>query len=174
MTKSIQLFSKSRTAIVAGLGALTLTLGACANYGGTRSPGSVGYASTVKEGVIQSVNGVTIKPDNSIIGAGVGAVLGGIAGSELGGGDKAKTAGAIGGAVLGGVAGNEAGKALNTRNGYSYIVRFNSGELKEIVVKGDNPIPAGVMVDVVFATDGVQIYPRQAPAQQPNYQYAPQ
>ena len=110
---AISFFTKSRTAIVAGLGALTLTLGACANYGGTRSPGSVGYASTVKEGVIQSVNGVTIKPDNSIVGAGVGAVLGGLAGSELGGGDKAKTAGAIGGAVLGGIAGNEAGKALN-------------------------------------------------------------
>lgn len=163
MTKSIQLFSKSRTAIVAGLGALTLTLGACANYGGTRTPGSVGYASTVKEGVIQSVNGVTIKPDKSIIGAGVGAVLGGLAGSELGGGDKAKTAGGIGGAVLGGIAGNEAGKAINTRNGYSYIIKFASGELKEIVIKGDNPIPAGTPVNVVFATDGVQVYPNQAP-----------
>ena len=164
---AISFFTKSRTAIVAGLGALTLTLGACANYGGTRSPGSVGYASTVKEGVIQSVNGVTIKPDNSIVGAGVGAVLGGLAGSELGGGDKAKTAGAIGGAVLGGIAGNEAGKALNTRNGFSYIVKFNSGELKEIVIKGNDPIPAGTPVNVVFATDGVQVYPVQAP------QYAP-
>lgn len=167
MTMSISVFTKSRTAIVAGLGALTLTLGACANYGGTRSPGSVGYASTVKEGVIQSVSGVTIRPDNSIVGAGVGAVLGGIAGSELGGGDKAKTAGAIGGAVLGGIAGNEAGKALNTRNGYSYIVKFSTGELKEIVVKGNEPLPAGIPVNVVFATDGVQIYAAQAP------QYAP-
>jgi len=162
MIKSITMFSKSRKAIIAGLGALTLTLGACANYGGTRSPGSVGYASTVKEGVIQSVNGVTIRPDNSIVGAGVGAVLGGLAGSELGGGDKAKTAGAIGGAVLGGIAGNEAGKAINTRNGFSYIVRFDSGELKEIVIKGNDPIPAGTPVNVVFATDGVQIYPIQA------------
>ena len=164
---SLTIFSKSRTAIVAGLGALTLSLGACANSGGTRSPGSVGYASTVKEGVIQSVNGVTIKPDNSIIGAGVGAVLGGLAGSELGGGDKAKTAGAIGGAVLGGIAGNEAGKALNTRNGYSYIIKFSTGEIKEVVIKGDNPIPAGTPVNVVFATDGVQVYPNMAP------QYAP-
>lgn len=162
MTKSVSVFSKYRKAIIAGMGALTLTLGACANYGGTRSPGSVGYASTVKEGVVQSVNGVTIRPDNSIVGAGVGAVLGGLAGSELGGGDKAKTAGAIGGAVVGGIAGNEAGKALNTRNGYSYIIKFNSGELKEVVIKGNNPIPAGTPVNVVFATDGVQVYPVQA------------
>ena len=160
---SLTIFSKTRTALVAGLGALTLTLGACANPGGTRSPGSVGYASTVKTGVITSVNGVTIRPDNSIIGAGVGAILGGLAGSELGGGDKAQTAGAIGGAVLGGIAGNEAGKALNTQNGYSYIVQFDGGEVKEIVLKGDNPIPAGTPVNVVFATDGVQIYPNQAP-----------
>lgn len=172
MTNSLSIFTKSRTAFVAGLGAMTLTLGACANYGNTRSPSSVGYASTVQEGVIQSVNAVTIKPDNSIVGAGVGAVLGGIAGSELGGGDKAKTAGAIGGAVLGGIAGNEAGKALNTRNGYSYIIKMNTGEVKEVVVKGTEPIPAGVIVDVVYAKDGVQIYPRQAPVQS-NYQRAP-
>ena len=168
---SLTFFSKSRTAVIAGLGALTLTLGACANSGGTRSPGSVGYASTVKEGIVQSVNGVTIKPDNSIVGAGVGAILGGLAGSELGGGDKARTAGAIGGAVLGGLAGNEAGKALNTRNGYSYIVKFNSGEVKEIVLKGDSPIPAGTPVNVVFATDGVQIYPNQAAQYAPAAQY---
>ena len=159
---SLTFFSKSRTAVIAGLGALTLTLGACANSGGTRTPGSVGYASTVKEGVVQSVNGVTIRPDNSILGAGVGAVLGGLAGSELGGGDKARTAGAIGGAVLGGLAGNEAGKALNTQNGFSYIVKFDTGEVKEIVLKGDAPIPAGTPVNVVFANDGVQIYPNQA------------
>ena len=161
--KSLMIFTKSRTAIVAGLCALTLSLGACATSGNTRSPGSVGYASTVRPGIVQSVNGVTIRPDNSIIGAGVGAILGGLAGSELGGGDKAKTAGAIGGAVLGGVAGNEAGKALGTTNGYSYIVQFDGGEVKEIVLKGDNPIPAGTPVNVVFATDGVQIYPNQAP-----------
>ena len=174
MTKYVATFSNYRKALVAGLGALTLTLGACANNGGTRTPGSVGYASTVKEGVIQSANSVTIRPDNSIVGGGVGAILGGIAGSEIGGGDAARTAGAIGGAVIGGIVGNEAGKALNTRNGYSYIVKFDTGEVKEIVVVGENPIPAGVIVDIVFATDGVQIYPRQAPVQQTNYQYAPQ
>ena len=160
---SLTIFSKSRTALVAGLGALTLTLGACANPGGTRSPDAVGYASTVKPGIIQSVNGVVLRPEHSKLGIGVGAVLGGIAGSELGGGDKAKTAGAIGGAVLGGIAGNEAGKALGTQNGYSYIVQFDSGEVKEIVMKTDNPIPAGTPVNVVFATDGVQIYPNMAP-----------
>lgn len=173
MTKSVPLFSRSRTAVIAGLGALTMSLGACASYGNTRTHDSVGYSSTVREAVIQSVNPVTIRPDNSIIGAGVGAVLGGLAGSELGGGDKANTAGGIAGAVLGGVAGNEVGKAANTRNGFSYIVKHDTGEVKEIVLIGDNPIPAGVIVDVVYARDGVQIYPRQAPVQQPNYQYAP-
>ena len=164
LTKSTKK-SKGFMAAIA-LGSLALTLGACANSGGTRTPGSVGYASTVKEGTITAVNPVTIKPEKSFIGAGVGAVLGGLAGSELGGGDKAKTAGGIVGAVGGAVAGNEAGKALNTRNGWSYIVKFDDGVSKEIVLKGNDAIPAGSSVNVIFATDGVTIQPTQyAPAQ---------
>ncbi|GAB5458935.1 MAG: hypothetical protein Hens3KO_19650 [Henriciella sp.] len=149
---------------------LAMSTTACTSNMGAnqRSAGSVGYASTVMTGTVQAATPVTISKDNSILGAGVGAVLGGLAGSELGGGDKAQTAGAIGGAVLGGLAGNEAGKALGRRNGYSYIVAFDSGEVKEIVLAGDAAYPPGTRVNVVFATDGVTLYPMQAG------QYAPQ
>lgn len=145
--------------------ALATSTAACTNNLGAnqRSVSSVGYASTVLQGTIQASTPVTITKENSILGAGVGAVLGGLAGSELGGGDKAQTAGAIGGAVLGGLAGNEAGKALGRRNGFSYIVAFDSGEVKEIVLAGDASYPPGTRVNVVFAEDGVTIYPVQAP-----------
>ncbi len=142
---------------------LAFSTAACTNNAGAnqRSSSSVGYASTVLMGTIQASNPVTITKDNSILGAGVGAVLGGLAGSELGGGNKAQTAGAIGGAVLGGLAGNEAGKALGKRNGFSYIVAFDSGDVKEIVLAGDASYAPGTRVNVVFAEDGVTLYPVQ-------------
>ena len=82
--------------------ALSLSLAGCASTQGvnTVSPGAVGQSSRVYHGTIMSVREVTIQPKQSMIGTTAGAVLGGLAGSELGGGDKAQTAGAIGGAVL--------------------------------------------------------------------------
>jgi outer membrane lipoprotein SlyB len=104
---------------------------------------------TVYHGTVMSVREVTIKRDSSMIGTATGAVLGGLAGSELGGGDKAQTAGAIGGAVLGGIAGNEAGKAVGTSKAFAYIVRFSSGESKEIIQGADVYIAPGTPVDII-------------------------
>jgi outer membrane lipoprotein SlyB len=150
-------------AIAAAVLAMSTT--ACTNNLGAnqRTVSSVGYASTVLQGTIQAATPVTIRKDNSLLGAGVGAVLGGLAGSELGGGDKANTAGGIAGAVVGGMVGNEAGKSLGQRNGYSYIVAFDSGDVKEIVLAGDAAYAPGTRVNVVFAEDGVTLYPVQAP-----------
>ncbi|MFN7056449.1 glycine zipper 2TM domain-containing protein [Hyphomonas sp.] len=144
------------------LAALTLMLAGCANsYGpGTASPGAVGQASTVYTGVVTSVREVTIRSDNSIIGTAAGAVLGGIAGSELGGGSKANTAGAIGGAVIGGIAGNEAGKAVGTRRGFAYIIRFDNGEVREIVQGADIYIQPGTPVNAIAGADGWRVVPR--------------
>lgn len=171
MTIQFPALAVSSKLVAGAFAAATLAMStACTSNMGAnqRSAGSVGYASTVMAGTVQATTPVTISKDNSILGAGVGAVLGGLAGSELGGGDKAQTAGAIGGAVLGGLAGNEAGKALGRRNGFSYIVAFDSGEVKEIVLAGDASYAPGTRVNVVFATDGVTLYPMQA------NQYAPQ
>ncbi len=99
--------------------------------------------------------------EQSWLGAATGAVLGGLAGSELGGGDKAQTAGAVGGAVLGGVAGNEAGKALNTRRGYAYTVRFDNGQVAEIIQGGDIFIQPGTRVNVTYG-DRVRVVPLSA------------
>lgn len=160
----------SRLAVGAFL-ALSLAVTGCAGtYGaGQATPSSVGVASTIREGVVTGVREVQIRPDNSVVGAGVGAVLGGLAGSELGGGDKAQTAGAIGGAVLGGLAGNEAGKAMNTRPGYAYTVRFNSGEIKEIIQGADIYIAPGTPVNVAFRADGVRVTPAQYAPPPPQY-----
>lgn len=141
--------------------ALSLSLAGCASTSGvgTASPSSVGQASSVYHGTVVSVREVTIRPDRSIIGTATGAVLGGLAGSELGGGDKAQTAGAIGGAVLGGIAGNEAGKAVGTSKGFAYIVRFSSGESKEIIQGADVYIAPGTPVDIIAGADGWKLIP---------------
>jgi outer membrane lipoprotein SlyB len=155
-------FSRSpRLALVAAVSAVALALGGCAsNYGGnTVSASGVGYASTVRPGVVEAVREVKITKEQSILGSVTGAVLGGIAGSELGGGDKAQTAGAIGGAVLGGIAGNEAGKALGTSKGFAYMVRFDDGTVKEIVQGADILIQPGTRVNVTFGQDRVRVAP---------------
>ncbi len=141
--------------------AMTFALAGCAGSYGANEVTSAGVreAATVRSGTVTAVREVRIKPDRSVLGAGVGAVLGGLAGSELGGGDKAQTAGAIGGAVLGGIAGSEVGKAANTRPGLAYTVRFDSGEVKEIVQGADVFIPAGSRVNVTFRSDGVVVTP---------------
>lgn len=153
----------SKTVVAAGLGALALALGGCASsYGGnTVSSDAVGYASTVRQGVVTAVREVIIEKDNSVLGAAAGAVLGGLAGSELGGGDKAQTAGAIGGAVLGGIAGNEAGKALNKRKGFAYMIQFDDGTVKEVIQGADILIQPGTRVNVTFGTDRVRVAPAQ-------------
>jgi outer membrane lipoprotein SlyB len=163
MTQYIQFSRTPRSILAAGLGALTLTLAGCAGGYGTNevSSSGVGQASEVYAGTVTSAREVTIRPDRSIVGAATGAVLGGIAGSEIGQGDKAETAGAIGGAVLGGVAGNEAGKAINTRRGYAYIVRFNDGKTMEIVQGANIYIQPGTQVDVINGADGWRLVPVQ-------------
>lgn len=144
--------------------ALSLAVTGCASTSGvgTASPRSVGQASTVYHGTVTSVREVTIKSDRSLIGTATGAVLGGLAGSELGGGDKAQTAGAIGGAVLGGIAGNEVGKAVGTSKAFAYIVRFSSGESKEIIQGADVYIAPGTPVDIIAGADGWKLIPAAA------------
>lgn len=143
--------------------AMALAVTGCqSTYGAnTVSSSTVGYAMTVKPGVVTNVRAVTIKPDRSIIGTATGAVLGGLAGSELGGGDKAQTAGAIGGAVLGGIAGNMIGTAAGTRQGLSVTVEFNDGNVKAFIQPADANIQPGQRVNVEFREDGAYVVPVQ-------------
>nr|WP_321359988.1 glycine zipper 2TM domain-containing protein [uncultured Hyphomonas sp.] len=144
--------------------ALSLSLAGCASTQGvnTVSPGAVGQSSRVYHGTVMSVREVTIQPKQSMIGTAAGAVLGGLAGSELGGGDKAQTAGAIGGAILGGMAGNAAGKAVGTGKGFAYVVRFSSGETQEITQGADVYIAPGTPVDIIASPDGWKLVPAAA------------
>ena len=153
----------SRRALAGVLGGMALAVTGCAgNYGANETVSSgVGYASTVREGRVESVREVTIKPDGTLLGTGTGAVLGGIAGSQIGGGDLENTAGGVAGAVIGGILGSQIEKSANTRPGYAYMIRFEpDGDLKEVIQGADILIQPGTPVYVTFGTDRTRVTPR--------------
>jgi len=111
--------------------ALTLTLGltACAP---NISPDVVSASNanemqTAVEGVIVSKRVVTVKGDSNLLGTGIGAVAGGIAGSTIGGG-RGQMLATLGGAVLGGAAGNMAQDKLTSQQGIEYVVKLTQEE----------------------------------------------
>ena len=159
---AIMKFSRS-AALAAGLVSLSVLAGCAGTYGASeRTASGVGQTVTVREGMVISSEPVTIQPDRNLLGAATGAVLGGIAGSNVGGGDDERAAGAVAGAVIGGVIGNEVSRGVNTRQGYAYIIDFGDGKIQEIVQGADVVIAPGTIVYVSFGTDRVRVWPKSA------------
>lgn len=111
------------------LAALSITLVACApNISpDTISASNANQVQTALEGVIISKRPVTVKGDSNLLGTGLGAVAGGLAGSTVGGG-KGKALATLGGAVLGGAAGNVIQDKMETQQGIEYIVKLTQEE----------------------------------------------
>lgn len=105
--------------------ALSLGLTACApNISpDVVSASNANEVQTAVEGVIVSKRNVTVKGDSNMLGTGIGAVAGGIAGSTIGQG-RGEMLATLGGAVLGGVAGNVAQDKLTTQQGIEYVVKL--------------------------------------------------
>lgn len=114
----------------------TILLGACATTSGpnTFQGNQTGRAQSVQSGTVYAVRDVTIQNAPSRVGTATGAVLGGIAGSTLGGGSRAAAAGAVGGAVVGGAAAN----AITSSNqaGVEITVRLENNQLISVVQAG--------------------------------------
>jgi outer membrane lipoprotein SlyB len=117
----------------AGIFALS---GCATQYGpGTVSSSSVGRQQSVQYGTVEGVRGVTIQNDRRDIGTATGAILGGIAGSALGNGNRANTAGAVAGAVAGGAVGNAV--SATTRPGIEITVQLDGGRTIAVVQDGN-------------------------------------
>lgn len=102
-------------------------------------------------GVIESVRAIDAKGEGSGIGAVGGAVVGGLLGNQVGGGDGKKIMTAVG-AVGGAVAGNEVEKRVKTTRSYEITVRFDDGSSR-VISEADTPTwHAGDKVKVI---DGV-------------------
>ena len=152
-----------RTLAASALGALMLAASGCASGLGANdvNRNAVRTASTVRPAVVTSVREVTIRGnDNTGLATGVGAAIGGLLGSQVGGRNSTQAIGAIGGAAAGGLAGNAIAQAASTVDGYAYIVRFDNGESREIVQGADVYIQPGAAVNVIFRADGAIVTPQ--------------
>jgi outer membrane lipoprotein SlyB len=133
--------------------AMAGALGGCATSvaAGSYPRSQVGQVNRVDEGIILSARPVQIEGnERAAVGTTTGAVLGGIAGSEIGGGEKANAAGAVAGAVIGGLAGNAIEKGVTSRRGFAYTVRKNDGTLVTITQGADIAMQPGQRVFIEY------------------------
>ncbi|MEZ6029823.1 MAG: hypothetical protein R3C46_08730 [Hyphomonadaceae bacterium] len=147
------LVAKPQKAFAAAFAVLATVLAGCASGLGINSydTASVGVVTRVEEGQVVGVRPIHIEGSDQAARIGtLAGPAGRLAGSEVGGGRKANTAGAIGGAVLGGMAGQAVGRAAAADNGFAYTVRLRTGELVSVAQTGAYAIPEGTPVVIEY------------------------
>lgn len=114
--------------------AFTMLLTGCASSlsGDTYSRADARKVQTIRMGTIESLRPVRIEGTKTPIGAGAGAVVGGVAGSTIGGGRGSAVAAVIG-AVAGGLAGAAAEEGITRTQGVEITVREDDGALRAYV-----------------------------------------
>src|SRR5574344_2737852 len=114
--------------------AFTALLSGCASSlsGDTYSREDARAVQTVRLGTIESLRPVRIEGTKTPIGAGAGAVVGGIGGSTIGGGRGSAVAAVIG-AVAGGLLGAATEEGITRTQGVEITVREDDGNLRAYV-----------------------------------------
>ena len=113
------------------------------------STGSVGQVSQAQGCTVVSVRPIKVSTQNGA-GTAIGGIAGGIAGSQIGGGNTAQLLGAVGGAILGGFAGNAAQEGLTSQQGYEYIVRLDNGNTVSTTQGADVLLNPGQRCQIIF------------------------
>jgi outer membrane lipoprotein SlyB len=141
---------------VAGVSALVF-LGACADMNQTANPTGNAYPQTSgaysQYGVVQSIDLVQQdSADGSKIGLGTiaGAVIGGVLGHQVGGGDG-NTAATVLGAAGGAYAGHQIEKNNQNQqsvNAYKFTIRMNDGSYQAVTQTANADIRVGDRVQV--------------------------
>lgn len=121
------------TLLITSLAAM-LALGGCQSSltGDTYSRDEARAVQTVRMGIIESLRPVKIEGTKTPIGAGAGAVVGGIGGSGLGGG-RGSAVLAVVGAVAGGLLGAAAEEGITRTQGVEITVREDDGTMRAYV-----------------------------------------
>jgi outer membrane lipoprotein SlyB len=136
-----------------GLAALVASLAACASYSpDVIHPYETQQAAQVQDATVLSIRPVTIDGSQSGVGAGAGAVVGGIAGASTvghAGSPESAIAGVLA-AVAGGVIGNAVERGSTSHNAVEILVQLRNGERRAIVqAQGTEPIAPGDAVLLV-------------------------
>ena len=130
------------------LSAMTALSGCASNLSGdSYSRSEARRAQTVEYGEIVSLRPVQIEGTKTPVGAGAGAVVGGVGGSTLGGG-KGSTIMAVIGAVAGGMAGAAVEEGVTRSQGVEITVKLDNGRTVAIV-QGLSPHEKFVVGDQV-------------------------
>jgi outer membrane lipoprotein SlyB len=140
----------NRTFAIALIAASTLLLAGCPAGLGSKDY-SRDQARTVQEvqmGVVESVRQVNIEGTKSPVGAGAGAVVGGVAGSTVGGGSGRVITTTVG-ALLGGLGGAAAEEAVTRQVGLEITVKLDSGRMIAITQAADEEFRVGERVRVL-------------------------
>lgn len=125
--------------------------------GGSYTRAQVRGEQSVRLGTVESVRDVVIDARDSGTGTLAGAALGGVAGSTVGRGDKANTAGAIAGAIVGGVIGSSIEKSANDRKGIEVTVRLEGGKLIAVTQEKDEDFRVGDKVRILAGAGATRV-----------------
>ncbi len=144
--------------LAATLSALTVLAG-CAT--GSNSASVYGSSQAQREqvvryGTVESVRQVSIDRGQTGVGTAGGAVIGGVAGSSIGGG-RGQIITSVLGAIAGGIAGQAMEGGLSKKTGLEITVRFENGEVRSIVQEADEMFYAGDRVRVLSGTGATRI-----------------
>lgn len=88
--------------------------------------------SQVYDATVLSVRPVTVEGNQSGLGAGAGAVVGGVAGAGIGG-HRDSIVGGVLGAVVGGVIGNAVERGATRENAVEILVQLRNGERRSVI-----------------------------------------
>lgn len=105
--------------------------------------------TSTTHGVIVNARPVLVKGDSNNLGAITGAVLGGVAGSAIGGGDRMHILGAVAGAGVGGLAGNTIQEKVSQQQGMEYVVKTDAGNLVTVTQGTDTIFRVGQSVYII-------------------------
>lgn len=136
---------------------LSFLLAACAAPG----PGGPGEV-VVQSGVIEQINATEMKSNHD---AGVGAIVGGLAGAGLGtliGGGTGREVAIVAGAIAGAVGGNYAQKQFfdKPQPAQQVIVRMTSGVLVSITQPVNNGLRPGQKVFIEGSGSSARVVPQ--------------
>lgn len=120
--------------LIASFTSVTLLLGGCTSslQGDVYSRSEARTVQNVRMGSIVALRPVRIEGTKTPIGAGAGAIAGGVAGSSIGGGRGSAVAAVIG-AVAGGLLGSAAEEGLTRTQGVEITVREDDGSMRAYV-----------------------------------------
>lgn len=120
--------------LAASFASMAMVLSGCQSSltGDTYSRAEARQVQTVRMGTIESLRPVKIEGTKTPIGAGAGAVVGGVGGSAIGGGRGSVVAAVIG-AVAGGLLGAATEEGLTRTQGVEIAVREDDGSMRAYV-----------------------------------------